>query len=47
MSCFVCVEYQGLHRKCKIGICIKNGSESFSCDHYQYDSELEIGDTSK
>ncbi|MBR3213136.1 MAG: hypothetical protein IKF79_01355 [Methanosphaera sp.] len=40
MSCAFCKEYQGLKTPCKQGITVQNLSESFSCDYYTYNGEL-------
>lgn len=40
MSCIFCIEYEGLNKVCKQGTIVKNLSESFSCEYYEYNGEL-------
>lgn len=40
MSCVYCKHYKGLQKKCEKGVEIKNLSESFNCENYQYNQKV-------
>ena len=40
MSCKFCVHYKKLGCPCDKGITVQNLSESFNCEHYTYNGDL-------
>ena len=40
MSCFYCKYYAGLETYCLRAVYIQTGSESISCDEYEYNGEV-------
>ena len=40
MSCGFCEHYKGLNEPCQKGITVQNLSESFNCEYYCYNGEL-------
>ena len=40
MSCMFCTEYKGIGEPCNRGITVQNLSESFNCEYYKYNGEL-------
>ena len=44
MSCVFCTEYKGLKRLCRKWIFVENLSESFDCEHYNYNQEVKANE---
>ena len=40
MSCVFCTQYKGLKKECHKGTQIETLSESFNCENYTYNGEL-------